>query len=107
MICEADFADVFPWMSDLEGRSAPNERPTMESEACIARWEDEGGAVLDNPRPAEAAASSMQRGDRSDATTGRTPFYIAPPIVTHAAASAMFGTRRGDKWLRGEKSAAR
>lgn len=51
MICEADFAEVFPWMAKLERRSEPDARPSA-SEACIARWEDEGGTVLDNPQPA-------------------------------------------------------
>ena len=46
MVCKADFEELFPEVFKPEGRDAERTAPAGARPACIARWEDEGGALL-------------------------------------------------------------
>jgi hypothetical protein len=88
MISEADFPHVFPWMRPSL-RSPGQERLTgfePPAPGCIARWEDDGGAILaprsGHRRPAGRVEISS---DPLDATFAVPPaLALAVVMLLHA-----------------------
>lgn len=57
MICRADFEQLFPVSFPAENRSDTETFNYGPSAACIARWEDDGGAISVSPASDEPHAT--------------------------------------------------
>ena len=57
MLSAADFSDLFPWIfapDETDLPDPPQQLRSRPNEACIARWEDDGGTT-------DAAANHVSR----------------------------------------------
>lgn len=94
MICAADFAKQAPALSPPKQRGVAAATPTSPSEACIARWEDDGGRICtDASHRTSANARPMHDHDRISGPTGADiAFATMPAAAAYGAAWVMLAT---------------
>jgi len=79
MICKADFEELLPHLFAPEAHPVI-ETPLLPSDACIARWHDDGGSV--DIRPPRETAHKTKLKARSTSMPGPIhPGMVVAPVL--------------------------
>ncbi|HMQ91688.1 MAG TPA: hypothetical protein PKA33_06775 [Amaricoccus sp.] len=86
MISAADFDELFPSMSRPRRHHAPGTEPRSPGEACIARWEDDGGRTF-RGFPAHHIVPSVCDDDAVPGLVRNGVAFAMTPVMTACSAA--------------------